>query len=251
MKILIIDDESKARVIIKTIVQEYCPEVKAIAAADDLPSGVKTIRKFQPDLVFLDIEMPVYSGIQITEFLDKDEINFQIVFTTAYSEYAIKAFEMNALDYLLKPIQINKVCEAVKRAALLQDKKHINTQLLALKENIEHANFRKIGLPVADGILFVKLPDIVFLEAEGMYTRFYMIDGKDLLVSKPLKHFTGLLAGDTAFFRSHRSYLLNINNIKKWVKKDGVYIVMENGKMVSVAKEKQRYLLDILNALYH
>ncbi|MFK7908434.1 MAG: LytR/AlgR family response regulator transcription factor [Chitinophagales bacterium] len=250
MKALIIDDESKSRNLLRTILQDYCSEITSICEAKDLPSGVKTIHKENPQIVFLDIEMPGYLGTQIMDFFDPNSINFQVIFTTAYSEYAIKAFEINAIAYLLKPMRPQKVCSAVQKALGLSNHLQINLQLTELKKSIANFKFGKIGLPISDGVLYVKLSEILFLKAEGMYTRFYTYSHDNLLISKPLKHFVQLLKGNHAFFRTHRSYLINIKHIKQLVKKDGTYLLMDNNATVAVSKEKQAELLKLLQEIF-
>jgi len=250
MKALIIDDESKSRNLLRTIIRDYCNEITRIYEAEDLPSGVKAIHKEKPHIVFLDIEMPGYIGTQIMDFFDPNSIDFQIIFTTAYSEYAIKAFEINAIAYLLKPMRPSKVCGAVQKALSVNNHSQINQQLIELKESITNFKFGKIGLPVSDGILYIKLSDILFLKAEGMYTHFYTYTHSNLVISKPLKHFVQLLSGNNSFYRTHRSYLINVKHIKQLVKKDGTYLLMDNGATVAVSKEKQPELLQLLDILF-
>ena len=250
MKALIIDDESKSRNLLRTIIQEYCSVEMEIYEAEDLPLGVKMIHKEKPQIVFLDIEMPGYLGTQIMDFFDKDSINFQIIFITAYSEYAIKAFELNAIAYLLKPMRPQKVCAAIQKALKVSNQQQINTQLQALRASMNSFKFGKIGLPVSDGILYVKLKDILFLKAEGMYTHFYTFSHDKLFISKPLKYFVQLLAEHNNFYRTHRSYLINLKHIKQLVKKDGTYLLMDNDVIVAVSKEKQNELMQLLNMVF-
>lgn len=250
MTALIIDDESKSRNLLRTIIRDYCNEIHTIYEAADLPEGVKSIHKNKPHVVLLDIEMPGYIGTQIMDFFDSNDINFQIIFTTAYSEYAIKAFEINAIAYLLKPMRPSKVCAAIRKALSIRNQHQINQQLVELKESMTTFKFGKIGLPVSDGILYVKLIDILFLQAEGMYTRFHTHSHNKLLISKPLKHFVKLLEGNNSFFRTHRSYLINIQHIKQFVKKEGNYLLMDNESMVAVSKDRQAALLELLKRVF-
>lgn len=249
MKAVIIDDEKKARNLLRVILEEYCPDVNEIEEAKDLPLGVELIRKTNPDVVFLDIEMPGYLGVQILDFFDEGEINFHIVFTTAYSEYAIKAFQMNAIDYLLKPIRPNQIKAAIEKVSQLVESNNINTQLLELKNSLQSKKFGKIGLPVANGVLFVKTEDIIYLKADGMYTHFFIENMDEVIISKPLKMFMEMLSDKPNFYRPHRSFLINIHFIKQLVKKDGPYIVMDNGGIVSVSKDKRDELSGLLEML--
>lgn len=250
MKALIIDDESKSRNLLRTIINEYCPEITTIVEAEDLPSGVKTIHREHPQIVFLDIEMPGYLGTQIMDFFDKDTVNFQIIFTTAYNEYAIKAFELNAIDYLLKPMRPKKVNNAIQKVLKINNHQQINEQLKELKETITNFQFGKIGLPVSDGILYVKVSEIIFLQAKGMYTYVHTLNHNKLLISKPLKHFTGLLEDNNSFYRTHRSFLINLKYIKQLVKKDGTHILMDNDAVIAVSKERQSDLIELLNKMF-
>ena len=154
MKALIIDDEKKARQVLRILIEENCPKVTEILEADNLLSGVDLIKNETPNIVFLDIEMPEHSGLEILNFIEKETYNFEIIFTTAYSEYAIQAFQLSAIDYLLKPVRPNQVKEAIDKAISILGNTQINKRLLELKESLKNSNFKKIGLPNADGIKF-------------------------------------------------------------------------------------------------
>ncbi|UTW63146.1 response regulator [bacterium SCSIO 12741] len=249
MKALIIDDEKKARSLLSTILGEYCPEIEELKEAEDLPGGIKLINTFHPDVVFLDIEMPAYSGTQILDFFEPEDINFHIVFTTAYSEHAVKAFQMNAVDYLLKPLRPNQVKEAVAKVKDVLKKEGVSRQIEELKSAFEATRFSKIGLPISDGVLFVEFENIICMEADGMYTRVFTTNSGGQMVSKPLKYFVDLLENEPYFYRTHRSYLINIRHIKQYVRRDGNYIVMDNDHMVSISKEKKDEFLEIVNLL--
>jgi len=248
MKAIIIDDERKARSLLSTLVKEYCTEITFLAEAEDLLSGIKKIRENDIDLVFLDIEMPEHSGLEIFD-LYKGEINFNIVFTTAYNEYALKAFEMNAIDYLLKPIRPSLLKEAVKKVSRKLESQNIVNQISELRTCLKTTKFSKIGLPVSDGILFVKLENIIMLEADGMYTKVNTNDNKTILVSKPLKYFVELLNNTYCFYRPHRSHLINLDFVKQYIRKDGNYIIMENGTSVTVSREKKDEFFEIISKL--
>jgi len=249
MKALIVDDESKARNLLRTILEESCPEIVEIFEAKDLPSGVSSIHKNQPDVVFLDVEMPGYAGTQILDFFDDLPTNFQIVFTTAYSEYAIKAFEVNAISYLLKPIRTGAVKDAVKRVSEIISSKQIHEQLKGLSNSLKTKSFGKIGLPVSDGVLFLKTEEIYYFRAEGMYTEVVTVNDGTQLISKPLKYFVELLSEKPEFFRTHRSFFINIAHIKQLVKRDGNYILMDNDDSVTASREKMDLLIDKLEGV--
>tara|TARA_R110001606_G_scaffold163657_1_gene307929 strand:+ start:177 stop:929 length:753 start_codon:yes stop_codon:yes gene_type:complete len=247
MKALIIDDEKKARQVLHILVKENCPKITQILEADNLLSGVELIKQEQPNIVFLDIEMPVHSGLEILDFIEKDAHNFEIIFTTAYSEYAIQAFQLSAIDYLLKPVRPSQVKEAVEKAITFLGNSQINKRLTELKASLQDSNFKKIGLPNVNGIKFVNFSDIIMLEADGMYTNVSTINDGTILVSKPLKFFVEILKNTKIFYRPHRSFLINLSFIKEYIRKDGGYIVMENDKTISVSKDKKEEFLTIVS----
>lgn len=249
MKVVLIDDERKARSVLKILLEENCPKVTQVFEAEDLLSGVAMIKKEQPELVFLDIEMPEHSGLEIVDFLDKEAYSFEIIFVTAYSEYAIQAFQLSAIDYLLKPVRLTQVKEAVEKAIYQIGKTQLNNKLEELKNNFTNKGFKKIALPFADGIKFVNFEDIIVLEADGMYTKITISNASEILVSKPLKHFVELLEGQPMFYKPHRSFLINLSFIKEYIKKDGGYIVMDNDKAVSISKDKKEAFLSIVSSM--
>lgn len=248
MKVVIIDDEKKARTLLKVLLEENCPEVTAIYQAENLPSGVRLIHQEQPNLVFLDIEMPSYSGIQILDFLDPNAINFELIFTTAYSQYALKAFELNAIDYLLKPLRPDQIKQAVAKVQEKVGQQQLTERLEELRNSLSAPNISKVAFPLSDGVLFVAFEKLILLEADRMYTKVYTKHDGDFIVSKPLKFFTQHLENIKSFYRPHRSFLINLQYIKKYVSKDGGYILMDNGTMVSVSKDKKKELFELLQA---
>lgn len=249
MKVLIIDDESKARSLLHTIVSEYCFEVETIFQAENLLKGIDIIKQEAINIVFLDIEMPQHSGLQLFEFLDINDISFEVVFTTAYSDYAIQAFEFSAIDYLLKPLRPNKVKEAIDKAKKALEQNQVQQRLRELKKALSSDKFNKLALPVEDGVLFVKLEDIFLLEADSMYTQFHLKNDKKILISKPLKYFSDLLESKDMFYKPHRSYLVNLQYLQKIVRKEGTYIELENKFLVPVSKDKKDELIKIISEL--
>lgn len=246
MKIVIIDDEPKARKLLQVLIAENCPKITEIFTAEDLLSGIEIIKNEAPQIVFLDIEMPQHSGLEIFDFIDNTQHNFEIIFTTAYSEYAIQAFELSAIDYLLKPLREDKLQDAVEKAIKNIGKSQINIKLEELRKSLTASNFNKIGLPVADGIKFVNFNEIITLKADRMYTQISFNNAPAILISKPLKHFVTLLEGIPEFYKPHRSYLINLKYIKEYSKKDGGYIVMDNNEVVSISKDKKEEFLTIV-----
>jgi two-component system LytT family response regulator len=249
MTILIIDDESKARSLLTTIINDYCTDSFTVYEASTLLEGVSIIQKTNIDILFLDIEMPQHSGLELFDFIPVETVNFEIIFTTAYSEYAIKAFEFSAIDYLLKPLRPNKVQEAIEKAKKALSQNQVQQRLLELKNSLSSDKFSKIALPVEDGVLFVKLDEIYVLEADGMYTNFHLTKNRKILISKPMKYFADLVENKDLFYKPHRSYLVNLKFLQKVVKKDGTYIEMENEMRIPVSKDKKDELMIILQDL--
>jgi len=236
MKVLIVDDEPKARSILKNILREYCQGVALIEEAASVNEAVKIINKQKPDIVFLDIEMPHENGFALFDYFNVPP--FETIFCTAYSEYALRAFEVSAIDYILKPVSISKIQAAIEKAIKMRGQNKIIEQVSALRENLSVKELQKIGLPLSDGLLFIKIDDLLYFEADGSYT--HVITVKDrYLVSKKIKEFADLLQDDHRFYRVHRSYLVNVLKISKYSKRDGATLVVENNKVIPVAREKK------------
>lgn len=250
MNVVIIDDEKSARNLIETMLLDTCEGVKKIFKAPDLEAGVALINKQNPDIVFLDVEMPKYSGLKLLDFFEGQKISFQIIFITAYDKYAIEAFKLSAIDYLLKPIHVNELKRAVSKAIAIIQEKKVSQKLEKLKESIQHLKLNTLPLEVPKGISFVSYDDILFFEADAMYTKVHMKDDSIELVSKPLKHFTDQLYGNEFFYKCHRSYLINLRHIKQFLKHDGGYLIMSNGENIPVAKNKKEEFLKCIQTLF-
>lgn len=246
---LIIDDELHARKGLQSLLTEYFPEITVLSEAKDLPEAVKMINEFHPTVIFLDVEMPGYSGTQIFEFFPNSDVDFKIIFVTAYSEYAVTAFELSAIDYILKPITLEALTRAIGKlkAALNADKSLEKERLQALIANIQNPDDARLVLPSNDGQAVVKLNDIVFLKADSSYTEIYLADGSKLFLSRKLLEFEKL-QNYGPFMRTHRSYIVNLNRIKKILKQDGG-LIMDNGREVALAADKKNLLYEKLNAL--
>lgn len=236
MKTILVDDEPKARSVLKKIIEEYCPGIEIVGEASSVIEAIKLINKLKPDIVFLDIEMPNENGFALFDYFDIPP--FETIFCTAYTEYALQAFEVSAIDYVLKPIQVSKVQAAIEKAIKSRGQNKIIEQVTALKENLAVKQLHKIGLPLYDGLQFIYVDDLLYFEAEGSYTN--VVTSKDkYLVCKKIKDFDELLQNDSRFFRVHRSYLVNIQKITKYSKKEGASLVVENNKLIPVAREKK------------
>lgn len=246
MKALIIDDEKKARQLLIGILKHNCGQLQEIEEASALSEGVKKINQFKPDIVFLDIEMPGYSGLQLFEFFEPSQISFEIIFITAYSEHAIRAFQLNAIDYLLKPLKEEQLIKAVEKATQQIGKSKISERLEELNNSLKAPKIKKVGLPVSDGVLFIKFDDIIMLEADRMYTKVFTTGDGEILVSKPMKFLMDAIGDLPEFYKPHRSYMINLKFIKRYVNKEGGYILMENDQQVNLSKEKK---IEFLNAM--
>lgn len=242
LKAIIIDDESHARQAVETLLNMHFPQVEVLALCDDVASGVRAIHNHQPDIVFLDIEMPGYSGLRLVEFFNPDELCFHLVFVTAYNQYAVKAFEMSALDYILKPVGETELRRAIDKAERALEQQSLSQRVQSLRANLLHESPQQIALPLAEGYSFVKVDQLVRLEADGPYTHLFLADGSKMLVSKTLKEFDDLLLLSGMFFRPHRSHLINLHEVKKYVKSDGGWILMSDGTNVPVSRHKKAEL---------
>ena len=250
MKAIIIDDENKARRLISSLLTEHCPEITSLLEADDLETGVALIKEHRPDIVFLDIEMPKHSGLEIANFFEPNEINFQIIFVTAYNDYAIQAFKLSAVDYILKPVDISELKSAVEKAKKNIESKSITNRLDDLKKVFQQLSLNKMVLEIPKGILFVSHDDIILFEADGMYTKVYMKNNESQLICKPMKHFVDQLIDKPIFYTPHRSYLVNLKYIKELSKKDGFHLIMENNKTIPIAKEKKDEFMQLVQDLF-
>lgn len=239
LKAVIIDDEARARRLLRVMLEESCPQVTVCGDAENLPDGTILIRKLKPDLVFLDIEMPGYSGMRILDFMGPDEVDFELIFTTAYSEFAVKAFQLNAIDYLLKPLQEDQLINAVDKATKLRGRSKMQQRLEALQNSMEATGPRKVALPLAEGILFIDLSELILMQADRMYTVVFTQKEGRILVSKPLRYFLDMLSDVKGFYQPHRSYFINLDHVRQYSSRDGGYIQMVNGEMVAISRNKK------------
>lgn len=236
IRAIIIDDEERARSSLSQLINQFCPSIELVGMYSNVPDGVIAINKEKPQLVFLDIEMPEYSGFELLNFFR--DVDFEIIFVTAYNEYALKAFEVSAIDYVLKPVDIDKLKSAVEKVEKKLAGFDMQTRLDLLKDTFKTEQFNKIALPVSDGLLFVETTEIMYLEADGAYTEVWLKNGSKIVVSKKLKFFEDVLDKRPNFFRSHRSYIVNINFIKRYNRSENS-LVLDNGKTIVVSREKK------------
>ena len=244
IKAVVIDDEKHSIETLKWKLENYCPEVEIIASFSDPVKGLDYLKENAPDLLFLDIEMPMLNGFDILEELG--DISFDVIFTTAYDDFGIQAIKFSALDYLLKPIQNQELKKAIEKFTNKGTTKKItSTQLEVLFKNIkEEENGRpgKIALSTKESIEFVNPEDIIVCSSDSNYTLVYLSDGRKKLLSKTLKEFEEMLSA-LNFFRPHHSHLINLSHVKEYVRADGGYLVMSNKMNIPVSRNKKEELL--------
>ena len=243
IKAIIVDDEPNARKALRGMLNEQFEEVLVLADCVNVPEAVKMINRFKPDLIFLDIDMPGYSGFELLDFFDEQQIWFKIIFVTAYSEYSLKAFESSAVDYILKPVRLEHMKRALRKV-------NINSpspiQYKVLRDNFNLQNERKVVLQTSETIYVVNQDDIIFIQAEGSYTKIVTVSHGILTITKKLAEFE-YLETDASFFRAHRSYLVNLNHIKRIDKRDFL-LVMSNEAQVQLAQDKKALLIERFTA---
>lgn len=238
---IIIDDEPKCISSLASDLADYCPQVKVLECCASAKEGLKAIRQYQLDLVFLDINMPWMSGLELLEVVG--QINFDVIFTTAHDQYAVQAFRLSAIDYLLKPVDYQELIAAVRKVEAKRS--HITPEQLGhLKENMDPASaLQRIGIPTKSGIDFVLIRDVLYCEADSNYTFVHLTGNKKLYSAKTLKEYEQLL-GHTEFCRIHQSFLINLNHLKKYYRGDGGYVEMVNGVSLNVSRAKKEELLE-------
>jgi two-component system LytT family response regulator len=239
-KAIIVDDEPNARMALRGLLQENFPEIEVLAECEDVPEAVKAIHKLKPALVFLDIEMPGYSGFELLDFFDEKQVNFRIVFVTAYSEHSLRAFEASAVDYIMKPVRLEHMARAIKKMS--QPDPAEGSRYQVLRENIGAKTDKKIVLQTAETIFVVRLEDVIYMQAEGSYTKFHTSTHGTLTITKKLIDFE-YLEYSSSFFRAHRSYIVNLDHIKRVDKKETM-LIMDNDDKVYFAQDKKNQLLE-------
>ncbi|MCD4729241.1 MAG: LytTR family DNA-binding domain-containing protein [Bacteroidales bacterium] len=247
LRTIIIDDEAHVRESMAEMLKIHCPDVKVVGQAEGVKSGVKSILKHHPDLILLDIKMKDGTGFDLLEQVEN--IDFKIIFITAYDQFAIKAIKFSALDYLLKPVDSVELQEAINKAENLTEKE-VNTQLSTLASNLQtdDQSKKRIILKTFDNIYLVKVRDIVYAESDSRYSTIYLESGEKVIVSKTLKHYHELL-GDFGFYRVHKSFLINLEHIQRFEKAEGGYVILEGDAKVPVASRKKEELLELFERI--
>ncbi|MFV8371194.1 LytR/AlgR family response regulator transcription factor [Flavobacterium sp. LB2P74] len=246
IKTIIVDDEFNAREFLEKLLQRYFPDkFLVLALCESVDEAILAIEKFNPELVFLDVQMPNKNGFQLFKELNK--INFEVIFTTAHSEFAIEAIKCSALDYLLKPINYIDLLETVKKYESKLHKASQQENLMLLIENLDSGNsaFNKIALPTETGFELVKTNAILYCEADSNYCKIVCLDGKKIVISKTLKFIEELLP-TTVFQRIHKSYLVNLNYVTRFNKTNELLVELSNGQTLPVSIRKKE---DFINAI--
>ncbi len=237
LRAVIIDDEPKAVELLSLRLVQHCPQVEILAGCTSSVQGIEAIANLRPNLVFLDIEMPNMNGFQVLEAVK--EIDFTLIFVTAYDQFAVRAFRYSALDYLLKPLDVKELVKAVARAEENRAIDSYRLQHLKQQYSKPWESFpERIALPYQNGVIFTPVKDILYCESDNNYTRFYMANGMQHLALKPLREIQEILE-ERDFVRIHRQYLVNIDRIKKFVRGAGNYLVMDDNRSIPVARTQK------------
>ncbi len=234
MKAIVVDDEAKSRNTLISSIKTYTPEIEVVDDAASVVEALKKIREHQPDLLFLDVQLPDGSGFDILELLPK--LNLKVIFVSAYDKYAINAFKFSAIDYLLKPIEPELLIKAVEKS-----KKEDKLVSLEGKLNVLLSNrnkIEKIALPSLNGLELVKVEDIIYCEADSNYTIFHLVDGQQILISRSLKEYDDILTPQ-GFYRIHQSFLIRLSFVKKYIKGEGGSVILENGKHLEISRRRK------------
>lgn len=242
IKAILVDDDTLSRKALSIQLHKHCPEVKVLAECSAAQEGLLAIEAFQPEVVFLDVEMPLMNGFEMLQQLDK--ISFQVIFTTGYDAYAIKAIKFSALDYLLKPIAKEDLKQAVAKIQLSAFPRQELDTLLHQLHTRTYA-LQKIALPTLKGFKMISLESIIRCESEGNYTHVYLKKGEHLLVSRQLREIEGLLDGHF-FLRVHHSHVINLNEITQYMRGEGGWVVMSDNTSVNVSRSRKEGLLSAL-----
>jgi len=243
IKALMVDDEPEVRSVLKSALKAF-PYIDIIDEADNVPEAVRKIHKHKPNLIFLDIEMPDYSGLQILEFFNPEEINFDIIFVTAYDEYALEAFKVSAFDYLLKPVDHIELKNSLNRyKAKKGDNRLADRASQFMKAYSTDDPIDKIAVSTTYGIEFINVSNIVMMEASNVYTTIIEENGNQTVASKPIGEFENILAKYSSFFRPHRSFLINLRYINKLDTSEGDLIYLLNGKQIPLSRYKKKEFL--------
>ena len=240
---LIVDDEKNGRENLAGLIKTHCPQIRVAAEAASVEQAIAQIREHQPQLIFLDIEMPGGNGFQLLEHFK--DFPFEVIFVTAYDNYAIRAIRFSASDYILKPINLNELIAAVDKVCERISNRSENQRIRQLYLNTVHPANPKIGLPTGERVEFVEVKSIIRCQGESNYTHIYFADRKPLLTAKSLIEFEELL-GEYGFIRVHKTHLVNLNQVSSFTKNDGGVLFLSNGDSVGISRRRKEFVLEQL-----
>jgi two-component system LytT family response regulator len=243
IKAVIVDDEKNNRITLQKLIEKFCPQVRIIAECDSVDAAIAAIENNPTDVVFLDVEMPAKNGFDLLAHYNY-QCPFDVIFTTAYSQYAVKAFRFSALDYLLKPVDPEELIGAVHKLSIKKSEEVKNRQFELLEQKIGNKELSKKQLAIStlEGIYFASLDEVIHVDADSSYTKIYLTSGEMIMSSKPLKYFEELLE-DYDFVRIHQSHIINLKHIRRYVRGDGGQVIMMNGTEIEVSRRKKDDLL--------
>jgi two-component system LytT family response regulator len=245
IRTLIIDDEKNNREKIRRLLEDHFPNIQVVGEADRVRSGIESIFSNNPELVLLDIRLPDGDAFELLEQLD--QVNFKIIFITAYEEYALKAIKFSALDYLLKPVLLDDLREAIAKAEN-QLMNELKLQLVELSSNLHRSSPKRIVLKTADKLHFIPVNEIMRCEADKNYTTFFLVEGEKIIVSRPIMDYEDILS-EQGFYRLHKSHIVNLSCIKSYEKADGGTVILTDGTHVPVAMRKKNRMIELFNKL--
>jgi two-component system LytT family response regulator len=246
MRTIIVDDEKKGRESLITMLNDYCKGVEIVGQASTAEEAIAMIKREDPQLIFLDVEMPRGDGFYLLEQFE--QIRFRVIFTTAHENYAIQAIRHHALDYLLKPIDIDELKNAVEKARkLISNLVPVNPYMEMLSDRKAEMNGR-VALPVKDGLVYIQVADIIRIESDGSYSIIYSAHSKKYIASKNIGEYENILPSKY-FFRIHKSHLVNIQKVKKYIRTDGYFAEMEDGSIIEISRRKKDEFLQAMERM--
>ncbi len=245
---LIIDDEADGREALRIAIEKFCPEVSLAGIYETPEQGLAAIQHLKPDLVFLDVQMPHMSGFDLLQRLSP--VTFEVIFVTAHDQYAIKAIRFSALDYLLKPVDVDDLMHAIGKVKNRLQQKNSAYQYQSVLNNIQYRarKIERLAVPTFEGIEFFNTDHIIYCQADGNYTTLFLTNKQSTLISRNLKDFESLLAA-SGFCRVHHSYLINMKHIQKYVKGEGGYVILTDHYHVDISRRRKEEFLSLLDRL--
>jgi two-component system, LytTR family, response regulator len=241
IKTILVDDETNNLQFLQSLLKDNCPSLQVMETANSAADGLLMIQELKPQLVFMDVDMPGMTGFEVLKKIEP--LNFEVIFVTAYNQYAMEAFEYNAVAYITKPIVTEKLVAAVEKAIIKIEEKKYTEHIFSLPENVQQKNeYDKIALPTLQGLQFVKLNQICYVESSGNYSNFLLADNSKIMVSRQLGEYEKLLPADN-FVRIHDKHIINLTCIKEYIKGSGGEVILENGARLTVAARRKDELL--------